>query len=278
MSSIRVLRVECRCPSPSTNHTSVPSSSIIDTQQHTITTMDVSELNSNNEKLPLKNPQIQITHEFKTNTFKRKIEVKTTQEDTVCQTDKPSPTMVSSTAAYLKHTRIHQSPKSSGKNRRHIRMIIYCWKNKNILILVSNNSSQNVRASISSSASTNQTNPKLARQVSTHSSMVTNFLQENLDERIKSNEKTGEKHYRPLLDYAIQLNQRNLATQLQYVSDLDDRRTTLLPSRLCILPPKPLPSFAPVIVTRKYQVYLILNVFYFVSYLFNLILGTNQLF
>ncbi len=55
------------------------------------------EIDTNNEKISLKNTEKQITLEVKSNTFNRKIEVKTKQEETICSTSKYSPTITCST-------------------------------------------------------------------------------------------------------------------------------------------------------------------------------------
>jgi len=70
----------------------------------------ISEINSNIEKSGEK----QITFEVKTNTFNRKIQVKTKQEDTICTTNKFSPIITCSTTS-PKRVRVDQSPRSSSK-------------------------------------------------------------------------------------------------------------------------------------------------------------------
>ncbi|CAF1262464.1 unnamed protein product [Rotaria magnacalcarata] len=54
-----------------------------DRRRHSITTIYASEIDSNVESFPSKSSQKQVTFEVKTNTFNRKIQVKTKQEDSI---------------------------------------------------------------------------------------------------------------------------------------------------------------------------------------------------
>jgi len=101
MSSIKISPVESGC--------SVPLFPISEKRRNSIPVTNLTEINSTNEKIPLKNAEKQITFEVKSNTFNRKIEVKTKQEDTICSTKKFSPTITCST------TNQFSSPKSTSK-------------------------------------------------------------------------------------------------------------------------------------------------------------------
>jgi hypothetical protein len=98
MSSIKISPVESGC--------SLPLFSISEKQRNSI---PVTEINLNNEIIPLKNAEKQITFEVKSNTFNRKIEVKTKQEDTICSINKYPPTITCST------TNQFSPPKSTSK-------------------------------------------------------------------------------------------------------------------------------------------------------------------
>lgn len=79
---------------------------------------NLSDINSNIEKIPLKSFEKQIKFEVKTDTFNRNIQVKTKQEDSICKTNKFHPTAICSTtnlSTSPKTIRIQRSPNSTGQ-------------------------------------------------------------------------------------------------------------------------------------------------------------------
>ena len=134
-----------------------------------------------------------------------------------------------------------------------------------------NSSIQRVRVSVSSSPQGNDlaksvqtqftfpssSNDDASRKDNAYSTMISNFVSENLAEPSKLDvEETFDR--RPLLDLISELNRRHTLNQPPVVPALHrDRsldRITTSPSPTDILPPKPLSPFRPVIVHKKYQV------------------------
>jgi hypothetical protein len=108
-------------------------------------------------------------------------------------------------------------------------------------LVVSNSSIQRVRISVSSSPYHHEMIHKSELQSPTYSSMISNFIQENLNEETKLFDR------RPLLDL---LNEHN---QLPELENNEKNRKTFSPSPSRILPPKQFSLFRPVI-HKKYQV------------------------
>ncbi|CAF3382695.1 unnamed protein product [Rotaria sp. Silwood1] len=233
MSTIRTLRSESQCSSPPIEST-VPLVSTNERRRHSITTTNASEIKSNIEKLPLKDRQKKVTLEVKTNTYNRKVQVKTTQKDTICTKTKSSNSNETQLTS-PQQTQFEQPPKKS---------------------LTSNSCIQSVRVSVSSPTNDNKYLDKPEPQSPTYSSMISNFIRENLNEQPQFDDKEETFNHRPLLDLINELNQRNSLKQTQYVPELDHHHHQTLspsPSPSRILPPKQLPTFTPVIVHRKYQ-------------------------
>ncbi|CAF1059591.1 unnamed protein product [Rotaria sordida] len=229
MSSIGTLRSESQRSSPPIESSS-RLFSMNERRRHSVTTPNASEIESNIEKIPLKNRQKQIKVEVKKNTYNRNIQVKTTQKETICTKNKlsnPIETELTST----NQIQFEQLPKSS----------------------TSNSFIQSVSVSVSSPSDENEFIEKPEPQSPTYSSMITNFVRENLNDQQKFDDKEETFNQRPLLDLINEINQRNTFNQTQYVPDIDQQFTHLSPSSSTILPPKQLPSFSPVILHKKYQ-------------------------
>jgi len=138
-----------------------------------------------------------------------------------------------------------------------------------VFFIGSNRSVQNVRVRVSSSPSRNEPEKIVQTQFSfpsptkttandeSYSSMISNFVSENLVETSKPDEEALFNH-RPLLDLINDLNRRHTLNQSPIIHsnerDQSIERRTISPTPSDILPPKPLSPFRPVIVHRKYQV------------------------
>ncbi len=116
-------------------------------------------------------------------------------------------------------------------------------------LVVSNSSIQRVRISVSSSPYHHEMIQKFELQSPTYSSMISNFIQENLNEETHVDQQEEKKLFdrRPLLDL---LNECN---QLPELENNEKNRKTFSPSPSRILPPKQFSLFRPVI-HKKYQV------------------------
>lgn len=158
-------------------------------------------------------------------------------------------------------------------------MCIFCF-------IVSNSSVQSIRLSVSSPPHENELentvktqfsfplNPKPTSTVEdsskddSYSSIISNFLSENLVESSKLDDEETFDH-RPLLDLISELNRRHTLNQSSDISTFDTdqstRTRTFSSSPTDIQPPKPLSPFRPVIVHRKYQVKRILYLFIYLS-------------
>jgi hypothetical protein len=113
MSSIEISPVESQSSSPSLSLFSIP-----DIRRNPMPTTNSSEIISKIEKIPLKSAEKQVTFEVKTDTFNRKIQVKTKQEDTICRKNQISPTLTFLATNPLtapKNVRIERAPNSTSK-------------------------------------------------------------------------------------------------------------------------------------------------------------------
>jgi len=100
-------------------------------------------------------------------------------------------------------------------------------------------------------------NEESSSKDNSYSSMISNFVSENLAEpSILDEEQTFDR--RPLLDLISELNRRHTLNQSPTIPPLDRdqsiERRTASPSPIAFLPPKSFSPFRPVIVHRKYQV------------------------
>ncbi|CAF2791087.1 unnamed protein product [Rotaria sp. Silwood2] len=208
----------------------------------------------------------QISFEVKTNSYNRKVEVKTKQEEKICTTKQRtcplSPPIV--TRIIKTETPISPSCITVNQQRRSS---------------TSNSSIQSVRVSVSSSPHRNETDktvkthfsfPSSSKMISnketsnketsskddSYSSIISDFVSENLVEPSKlDEEETFDR--RPLLDLISELNRRHTLNQSSTIPPIDNDQSiktrTFSPSPTDIRPPKPLSPFRPVIVHRKYQ-------------------------
>ncbi|CAF1460082.1 unnamed protein product, partial [Rotaria sordida] len=209
----------------------------------------------------------QISFEVNTNSYNRKVQVKTKQEETKCTTKKLtspiSPPIV--TRIIKTETPISLSCVSVNQRRRSS---------------ISNSSIQSVRVSVSSSPHRKELEMSIKTKFSfpssskitsnegtslkddSYSSTISNFVSENLVEpSILDDEETFDR--RPLLDFISELNRRHALNQSSTIpspppppfnnNDQSIKTRTLSPSPTDIRLPKPLSPFRPVILHRKYQ-------------------------
>jgi len=129
------------------------------------------------------------------------------------------------------------------------------------LFVASNSSIQRVRVSVSSSTSPyqNEINQKSDSESQNYSSMIENFVEENIKKKDEDIQKFDR---RPLLDLINGLNQ---------TEDIDRNKKDISLSSSKILPPKQISPFKPIILHKKYQVCFIHIIFISIYFL----KGTN---
>ena len=86
-----------------------------------------------------------------------------------------------------------------------------------------------------------------------YSTMISNFVSENLSQSAKFNEEDGTFNHRPLLDLISELNRRHTSKQSSIPVDQKENSIERI-SPTDIQPAKAFSPFRPVIVHRKYQV------------------------
>ncbi|CAM2722468.1 unnamed protein product [Rotaria socialis] len=203
----------------------------------------------------------QISFEVKTNSYNRKVEVKTKQEEMICTTKKCLSPLSPSIVTRVIRTETPFLPQRASVNQQRRSSI-------------SNSSVQSVRVSVSSTDHENDLAKAVKTQLSfpssskmipnegntsnddSYSSIISNFVSENLVESSKIDEdETFDR--RPLLDLISELNRRHTLNQSSTIPPLDSDQSikarTFSPTPTDIRPPKPLSPFRPVIVHRKYQ-------------------------
>ncbi|CAF3871802.1 unnamed protein product [Adineta steineri] len=214
----------------------------IPTEPHSIPNQNILQEKSN----PIIKEK-QISFEVKTNSYNRKIEVKTTQEDKICTKTKSTSTSPSIVTRIIKTETTPNHINVQPTQRQ-----------------TSSSSIQRVRVSVSSSPQGSELEKNIQTQFSypsipndeSYSSMISNFVSENLTTPTKfDEEETFDR--RPLLDLISELNRRHTLNQSTIIPQLDRdlsiERKPLSPTPIDILPPKSLSPFRPVIVHKKYQ-------------------------
>lgn len=229
----------------------IPTDSSSSLRTYSINNDDKSNNSNSKEK--------QISLEVKTNSYNRKIQVKTKQEDTICTMKTPSIVTRVITTETPPPLSPHRISVIRGQRRSSSKLTISSNNlHEDFLHLVSNSSIQNIRVSVTTSPNdresgkTAETHFSFATPVINHdesySTMISNFVSENLAKSSKLDDDTTFDH-RPLLDLITQLNRRHTLNESSSSSP-----TPIPTTSNEILPAKLLSPFRPMIVHKKQQV------------------------